>query len=462
MGLDNKSILRSKNMFALGLVYWLFNRPLDNTKEYIKKKFKKKPVVVEANLKVLEEGYNYGSIIQALTPSYQISPADIQKGFYRNINGNTATAWGFIAAAEKSGLELFLGSYPITPATDIMQELSARKDLGVKVFQAEDEIAGITSTIGASFAGDLAVTSTSGPGLALKGEAIGLAVIAELPIVIVDVQRGGPSTGLPTKTEQSDLMQALYGRNGESPAVVVAASTPTNCFDYAFYSSKIALEHMTPVILLTDGFLGNGTQPWKIPDMNDFPVIKPQFVDPSMADKWKPYLRDTEKLSRYWAVPGMKGFAHRIGGLEKDYVTGDVSHDPVNHQKMTDVRQAKIDKIADYIPELEVIGREDADLLIIGWGGTFGHLYTAYDELKHEGYKIALAHFNYINPLPRNTYEALSRYDKKVVCELNMGQFAGYLRMKFGGLSFTQFNKVQGLPFTVKELKEHFKKLLEE
>jgi 2-oxoglutarate ferredoxin oxidoreductase subunit alpha len=462
MGLDNKSILRSKNMFALGLVYWLFNRPLDNTKEYIKKKFRKKPVVVDANLKVLEEGYNYGSIIQALTPSYQISPAEIQKGFYRNINGNTATAWGFIAASEKSGLELFLGSYPITPATDIMQELSARKDLGVKVFQAEDEIAGITSTIGASFAGDLAVTSTSGPGLALKGEAIGLAVIAELPIVIVDVQRGGPSTGLPTKTEQSDLMQALYGRNGESPAVVVAASTPTNCFDYAFYSSKIALEHMTPVILLTDGFLGNGTQPWKIPDMNDFPVIKPQFVDPSMADKWKPYLRDTEKLSRYWAVPGMKGFAHRIGGLEKDYVTGDVSHDPVNHQKMTDVRQAKIDKIADYIPELEVIGREDADLLIIGWGGTFGHLYTAYDELKHEGYKIALAHFNYINPLPRNTYEALSRYDKKVVCELNMGQFAGYLRMKFGGLSFTQFNKVQGLPFTVKELKEHFKKLLEE
>ena len=462
MGLDNKSILRSKNMFALGLVYWLFNRPLDNTKEYIKKKFKKKPVVVEANLKVLEEGYNYGSIIQALTPSYQISPADIQKGFYRNINGNTATAWGFIAAAEKSGLELFLGSYPITPATDIMQELSARKDLGVKVFQAEDEIAGITSTIGASFAGDLAVTSTSGPGLALKGEAIGLAVIAELPIVIVDVQRGGPSTGLPTKTEQSDLMQALYGRNGESPAVVVAASTPTNCFDYAFYASKIALEHMTPVILLTDGYLGNGTQPWKIPDMDEFPVIKPQFVDPEMAGKWKPYMRDPEKLSRYWAVPGMTGFAHRIGGLEKDYVTGDVSHDPINHQKMTDVRQAKIDKIADYIPELEMIGKEDADLLVIGWGGTFGHLYTAYDELKHEGYNIALAHFNYINPLPKNTYDVLSKFDKKVVCELNMGQFAGYLQMKFEGLSFSQFNKVQGLPFTVKELKEHFKKLLEE
>ena len=461
MGLDNKSILRSKNMFALGLVYWLFNRPLDNTKEYIQKKFKKKPIVVEANLKVLEEGYNYGSIIQAMTPSYQISPADIQKGYYRNINGNTATAWGLIAAAEKSGLELFLGSYPITPATDIMQELSARKDLGVKVFQAEDEIAGITSTIGASFAGDLAVTSTSGPGLALKGEAIGLAVIAELPIVIVDVQRGGPSTGLPTKTEQSDLMQALYGRNGESPAVVVAASTPTNCFDYAFYASKIALEHMTPVILLTDGFLGNGTQPWKIPDMDEFPIIKPQFVDKSKED-WTPYVRDPEKLSRYWAVPGTPGFAHRIGGLEKDYVTGAVSHDPVNHQKMTDVRQAKVDKIADYIPELEIIGDEDADLLIIGWGGTFGHLYTAYEEMTNEGYNIALAHFNYINPLPRNSFDVLSKFGKKVVCELNMGQFVGYLRMKFEGLSFSQYNKVQGLPFTVNELKEHFKKLLEE
>ena len=461
MGLDNKSILRSKNMYALGLVCWLFDRPLDATKEYIKKKFKKKPEIIEANLKVLSQGYNYGSIIQAVTPSYHISPADIKKGFYRNINGNTATAWGFIAAAEKSGLPLFLGSYPITPATEIMQELSARKDLGVKVFQAEDEIAGITSAIGASFAGNLAVTSTSGPGLALKGEAIGLAVMAELPLVVVNVQRGGPSTGLPTKTEQSDLMQALYGRNGESPAVVVAASSPTNCFDYAFYASKIALEHMTPVILLTDGFLGNGTQPWRIPDMNDFPVIKPPIVDKSMKD-WKPYVRDPEKLSRYWAYPGMPGFSHRIGGLEKDYITGAVSHDPLNHQKMVDVRQAKIDKIADYIPELEIIGEEDADLLVIGWGGTFGHLYTVYEEMTNEGYNVAVAHFSYINPLPKNSYDVLSKFDKKVVCELNMGQFANYLRMKFEGMSFKQYNKVQGLPFTVKELKEHFKKLLEE
>jgi 2-oxoglutarate ferredoxin oxidoreductase subunit alpha len=462
MGLDNKSILRSKNMFALGLVYWLFNRPLEHTKEYIRKKFKKKPVIVDANIKVLEAGYNYGSIIQAVTPSYQISPADIEKGFYRNINGNTAVAWGFLLAAEKSGLPLFLGSYPITPATEIMQELSARRDLGVKVFQAEDEIAGITSAIGASFAGNLAVTTTSGPGLALKGEAIGLAVIAELPLVVVDVQRGGPSTGLPTKTEQSDLMQALYGRNGESPAIVVAASTPTNCFDYAFYSAKIAVEHMTPVILLTDGFLGNGTQPWKIPDMSEFPKIDVPLVDEKKRDDWKPYVRDPEKLSRYWAYPGMKGFAHRIGGLEKDYITGAVSHDPLNHQRMVDVRQAKVEKVAEYIPELEIIGEEDADLLIIGWGGTFGHLYTAYEELINEGHSVALAHFNYINPLPKNSLDILSKFDKKVVCELNMGQFANYLRMNFEGISLKQYNKVQGLPFTVKELKEHFIKLLEE
>lgn len=462
MGLDNKSVLRSKNMYALGLVYWLFNRPLNHTEEYIKKKFKKKPIIVEANLKVLEQGYNYGSIIQVLTPSYQISPADIEKGFYRNINGNTATAWGLLAAMEKSGLNLFLGSYPITPATEIMQELSARKDLGVKVFQAEDEIAGITSAIGASFAGNLAVTSTSGPGLALKGEAIGLAVIAELPLVIVNVQRGGPSTGLPTKTEQSDIMQALYGRNGESPAVVVAASSPTNCFDYAFYAAKIAVEHMTPVILLTDGFLGNGTQPWKIPDMDDFPVIVPPIVDESMKDEWTPYLRDSEKLSRLWASPGMSGFAHRIGGLEKDYTTGAVSHDPENHQVMSDVRKAKIEKIANYIPELEIIGNEDADLLIMGWGGTFGHLYTAYEELTNEGHSVALAHFNYINPLPKNTLEILDKFDKKIVCELNMGQFVNYLRSNFEHMSFRQFNKLEGLPFTVKELKENFIKILEE
>ncbi|TAJ13402.1 2-oxoacid:acceptor oxidoreductase subunit alpha [Marinilabiliaceae bacterium JC017] len=461
MGLDNKSILRSKNMFALGLVYWVFDRPLDHTEEFIRKKFAKKPAVVKANLKVLEDGYNYGNNIQATTPSYHINPAEIKKGSYRNLNGNIATAWGFLAASEKSGLPLFLGSYPITPATEILQELSARKDLGVKVFQAEDEIAGICTSIGASFTGSLAITSTSGPGLALKGEAIGLAVIAELPLVVVDVQRGGPSTGLPTKTEQSDLMQALYGRNGESPLVVVASSSPTNCFDYAYYAAKIAVEHMTPVILLSDGFLANGTQPWRIPELSEFPDIVPPVVDKNDKD-WAPYKRDEERLNRYWACPGTEGFEHRIGGLEKDYVTGDVSHDSLNHERMTDIREKKVQKVADYIPELEVLGDEDAEVLMVGWGGTYGHLYTALEELLAEGHKVALAHFNYIKPLPKNSYDVLKKFKKRVVCELNLGQFASYLRMNFPDLEYSQFNKVQGLPFTVVELKEHIKSLLEE
>ncbi|MCG8578622.1 MAG: 2-oxoacid:acceptor oxidoreductase subunit alpha [Bacteroidales bacterium] len=461
MGLDNKSILRSKNMYALGLVYWLFDRPLDHTKDYIKKKFAKNQLVVDANIKVLEDGYNYGNIIQALTPSYHIHPADIKKGKYRNLSGNVAVAWGFLAAAEKSGLELFLGSYPITPATEILQELSARKDLGVKVFQAEDEIAGICTSIGASFAGNLAVTTTSGPGLALKGEAIGLAIIAELPLVIVNVQRGGPSTGLPTKTEQSDLMQALYGRNGESPAVIIAASSPTNCFDYAFYAAKIAVEHMTPVILLTDGFLANGTQPWLLPNLEEWPAIDVPKANAGDKD-WHPYKRDIEKLSRYWATPGTPGLEHRIGGLEKDEHSGAVSHDALNHQRMVEIREEKVQKIANVVPELELLGDEDADTLVVGWGGTFGHLFTAVDELHNEGHKLALAHFNYIKPLPRNTYEVLKRYKKIVVCELNLGQFADYLTMNFPDIQTLRYNKVQGQPFTVVELKEHFKTLLEE
>jgi len=461
MGLDNKSILRSKNMYALGLVYWLFDRPLDHTQQYITKKFAKNPLIVEANLKVLDDGYNYGNIIQAVTPSYHIHPAEIKKGKYRNLSGNVAVAWGFLAAAEKSNLELFLGSYPITPATEILQELSARKDLGVKVFQAEDEIAGICTAIGASFAGDLAITTTSGPGLALKGEAIGLAIIAELPLVIVNVQRGGPSTGLPTKTEQSDLMQALYGRNGESPAVVIAASSPTNCFDYAFYAAKIAVEHMTPVILLTDGFLANGTQPWRLPNLDEWPTIEVPYADRNDAD-WHPYKRDVEKMSRYWAAPGVKGMEHRIGGLEKDEHSGAVSHDALNHERMVEIREQKVQTIANHIPELEVVGDEDADLLVVGWGGTFGHLFTAVDELGTEGQKVALAHFNYIKPLPRNTHEILKRYKKIVVCELNLGQFADYLVMNFPDLQYKRFNKLQGQPFTVVELKEHFKTLLEE
>ena len=462
MGLDNKSILRSKNMYALGLVFWLFERPLEHTREFIKKKFAKNPLVVEANLKVLKEGYDYGVIIQAVTPSYHINPASIKKGKYRNLNGNTAVAWGLIAAAQKANLELFLGSYPITPATEILQELSARKDLGVKVFQAEDEIAGICTAIGASFAGDLAVTTTSGPGLALKGEAIGLAVISELPLVIVNVQRGGPSTGLPTKTEQSDLMQALYGRNGESPCVVIAASSPINCFEYAFYAAKIAIEHMTPVILLTDGFLANGTQPWRIPDLNDYPEIVAKRVPEDKKEGWMPYHRDPETLVRSWAPIGTPDLMHRIGGLEKDENTGGVSYDPESHQKMVDYRQNKIKHIENHIIEQDILGAEDSDLLVVGWGGTFGHLFTAIEELEHEGVKVALAHFNYINPLPKNTRDVLSRYKKIMVCELNLGQFANYLRMNFPEFKYEQYNKVQGLPFTVVELKDQFKKLLEE
>ena len=459
--LDKKSIMRCKNMFALGMVYYMFDRPLDNTKNFFDKKFAKKPEVANANKKVLEAGYHFAKTIIAL-PYHKVAPAKIKPGKYRNITGNKATAWGMIAAAEKAGLPLFCGSYPITPATEILQELAARKDLGVKSFQAEDEIAGICTTIGASFAGNLGVTSTSGPGLALKGEAIGLAVMSELPIVIVDVQRGGPSTGLPTKTEQSDLLQALNGRNGECPLVVLAASTPSNCFDYAFHASKIALEHMTPVILLTDGFLANGAEPWRIPTMKDLPEIKHRIVKEGEVENYLPYKRPDETLARNWAIPGTKGYEHRIGGLEKDGEPGTVCYVPENHQIMTDLRQAKVDKVADYIPEIEVKGDKDADLLVVGWGGTFGHLTTAVRELNKEGKKVALAHFNYICPLPKNTEEVLKKYKKVVVCELNSGQFASYLKTEIPMFDCKQYNKVQGLPFTVAELKVEFTKLLEE
>lgn len=453
LNMDTKSILRSKNMFALGMVYWLFHRPLEFTEKFLENKFKKIPIVIEANKIVLKAGYYYAETIEALHPSFNVAPAKIEKGFYRNINGNTATAWGLIAAAEKSKLPLFLGSYPITPASEILQELSKRRDLGVKTFQAEDEIAGISTAIGASFAGNLAVTTTSGPGLSLKTEAIGLAIITELPLVIVNVQRGGPSTGLPTKTEQSDLMQALFGRHGESPLVVLAASTPSNCFNFAFEAAKIALEHMLPVILLTDGFLANGSEPWKIPDVDKLPEITPPIVKEGTED-FQPYRRLDKSMVRGWAIPGTKGLEHRIGGLEKMAVTGAVSYVPENHQVMVNERQEKVDRVVDVIPNLEVMGDEEGDLLMIGWGGTFGHLYTAYRELKNEGYNPSFVHFNYINPLPKNTHEILKKFKKLLVFELNMGQFANYLRMKFQDLEFSQFNKVQGLPFTVVELKE--------
>lgn len=458
-GLDNKSILRSKNMFALGLVCWMFNRSLVHIEESIRRRFGKNQLVVDSNIKVLHDGYNYGMTLQYLTPSYIVHSADIEPGTYRNISGNQATAWGFIAAAEKAGLELFLGSYPITPATEILSTLSESKALGVKTFQAEDEIAGIASAIGAAFAGDLAVTSTSGPGLALKSEAIGLAVMAELPLVIVNVQRGGPSTGLPTKTEQSDLFQALYGRNGESPVVVLAAGTPSDCFYYAYYAAKIALERMLPVILLTDGFLGNGTEPWKIPKMSELPPITLRIAKDASA--FKPYLRDQETLSREWALPGMEGFEHRIGGLEKN-ISGAVSHDSENHQLNTEIREAKVQKVVDLVPELEVYGKEQGDVLVVGWGGTYGHLISVVRELNKEGKSVSLAHFNYIKPLPKNTVEVFKNFKKIVVCELNLGQFAGYLRDKIPGFKYYQINKVKGLPFTVKELKEGINKLLED
>tara|TARA_B100001758_G_scaffold247951_1_gene268983 strand:+ start:15836 stop:17680 length:1845 start_codon:yes stop_codon:yes gene_type:complete len=457
-GIEAKSIGRSKNMFALGIVYWMFNRPMKPTETFLKKKFSSRPEIVEANIKVMHAGYNFADTIEALTSSYTVLAANLRKGTYRNVMGNQALAWGFLAAAEKAGKELFLGSYPITPASDILHELAKHKNLGVKTFQAEDEIAGICSAIGASFAGNLGITTTSGPGLSLKGEALGLAVMTELPLVVVDVQRGGPSTGLPTKTEQSDLFQALYGRNGESPVVILASSTPANCFDWSYMASKITLEHNTPVVLLSDGYLGNGAEPWKIKSTKDMPDIIPNIA--KKGKEYQPYLRDKKTLARKLAIPGTKGLEHRLGGLEKEHITGNVSYDPENHQKMCLIREEKINKLAEIIPDQKVFGEISADLLVIGWGGTYGSLYSAVENLISKGESIALIHFNYINPLPQNTASLINKYSNIVVCELNSGQFANYLRMKFEGKIFNQYNKIQGLPFTTLELEAHFKTLL--
>ncbi|MCI0523397.1 MAG: 2-oxoacid:acceptor oxidoreductase subunit alpha [Bacteroidales bacterium] len=457
--IDPKTVLRTKNMFALGMVYWLFDSQLDYTEKFIDDKFGKKPVVAEANSKVLRAGYYYAETIEALTPSYRVLPAPIAKGVYRNINGNQATAWGFLAAAERAGLKLFIGSYPITPATGILEELALRKDLGVKSLQCEDEIAGICTAIGASYAGNLAVTSTSGPGLALKSEALNLAVMTELPLVVVDVQRGGPSTGLPTKTEQADLWQALYGRNGESPVVVIAAGTPSDCFHFAFESARIAVEHMTPVLLMTDSYLANGSEPWKIPAMKDLPAIKVP-VAVKEEKEFMAYERDEKTLARKWAIPGTPGLEHRVGGLEKTK-KGSVSYTPENHEYMVRMREEKVERIQSEVPDLKITGDKKADLLVIGWGSSYGHILTAVTELKEEGYSIAATHFNYIRPLPKNCEEVFSGYRKLVVCELNNGQFANYLRMKYQKFTFTQYNKIQGLPFTVGEIKDHCKTLLE-
>jgi 2-oxoglutarate ferredoxin oxidoreductase subunit alpha len=453
-GLDNKAIIRSKNMFALGLVCWLFDRPIDHAIHFLEDKFKKKPALIAPNVKVLTDGYNYGQNLAMNIQQVRIEKAEEKEhGRYTSIAGNKATAWGLIAAAEKAGKRLFLGSYPITPATDIMQELAARKDCGVMVVQAEDEISGVCTAVGAAFAGDLACTSTSGPGLSLKSEAVGLAVMAELPLVVIDVQRGGPSTGLPTKTEQTDLLQAVYGRNGECPAVVLAASTPANCFDFAYMAAKIALENMTPVILLTDTYLANGTSIWRIPTMAGLPEIHPQSVPEELKGHFNPALRD-ENGVRYWAFPGMEGFEHRNIGLERDAEKGTISTDPKNHENMIKARAAKVQQVENRIPYLNVQGNASSDTLLVGWGSTEGHLHAAANELN-----CALAQFNYIFPLPRNARSVLARYKKVVVCELNSGQFVTYLRSQFPEIHFEQFNKMEGQPFQVADIVEYVKTL---
>ncbi len=457
-GMERKHVERSKNMFALGMVYFMFNRPMKYTESFLEQKFASKPDLINANKLALRAGYNFAITIEAISSTYSVAPAKMEPGVYRNIMGNVATAWGFLAASEKSGRKLFLGSYPITPASDILHELAKYKHFGCRAFQAEDEIASVCAAIGASYAGNLAITTTSGPGLALKGEAIGLAVSTELPLVIVNVQRGGPSTGLPTKTEQSDLLQALYGRNGESPVPVIAPSTPNNCFDYAFQASKIALEHMTPVLLLSDGYLGNGAGPWKIKSTAELADINPPIVEEG-TENWMPFERD-EKGVRGWAVPGTPGLEHRVGGLEKQNITGNVSYDPENHELMCQLRADKIEKIADFIPEQTIHGNQKGKLLVVGWGGTYGSLLDAVDSVLLEGESIGLAHFNYINPLPKNTREIFEQFEHVLVCELNLGQFVKYLGGTFQDLTFEQYNKVKGKPFGVGELTEEFRKYL--
>ncbi|MBR0273648.1 MAG: 2-oxoacid:acceptor oxidoreductase subunit alpha [Bacteroidaceae bacterium] len=458
-GMDMKAMMKCRNMFALGLVCWLFDRDLNLVANFLKGKFAKKPAIAENNIKVVQAGYDYGHNTHSSAVNvYRIETKEKTPGRYMDITGNKATAYGFIAAAEKAGLKLYLGSYPITPATDVLHELSKHKSLGVTTVQCEDEISGCASALGASFAGALGVTSTSGPGICLKSEAMNLAVIMELPLVVLDVQRGGPATGLPTKSEQTDLLQALFGRNGESPMPVMAATSPADCFDAAYQACKIALEHMTPVVLLTDAYIANGSGAFRLPKMADLDAINPPYVPEELKGKWTPYMR-AENGTRYWAVPGREGFAHILGGLEKDSETGAISTNPENHDLMTRLRQQKIDNIQ--VPDLEVAGdAADADLLIVGFGSTYGHLHSAMDELREKGYKVAQAHFKYLNPLPKNTAEVLSKYNKVVVAEQNMGQLAAYLRMKVDGFVPYQFNQVKGQPFVVEELVNAFEDIL--
>lgn len=458
-GMDIKSINKCRNMFALGLVCWLFDRDLDIAFNFLREKFARKPAIAEANVKVIQAGYDYGhNTHSSVANVYRVETKNKVAGRYMDITGNKATAYGFIAAAEKAGLRLYLGSYPITPATDVLHELSKHKSLGVVTVQCEDEIAGCASALGASFAGALACTSTSGPGICLKSEAMNLGVIMELPLVVLDVQRGGPATGLPTKSEQTDLLQVLFGRNGESPMPVIAAQSPTDCFDAAYEACKMALEHMTPVVLMTDAYVANGSGAFRLPDLNAYPAINPPYVPEELKGRWTPYMR-AENGTRYWAIPGREGFEHILGGLEKDDKTGAISTNPENHDLMTRKRAEKIQNIP--VPDLEVLGdKDDADLLIVGWGGTFGHLHAAMDEMRKAGKKVAMAHFRNINPLPANTADVLKKYPKVVVAEQNMGQLAGWLRMKVDGFCPAQYNEVKGQPFKVKELVDAFTKLL--
>ena len=459
-GMDNKAIMKCRNMFALGIVCWLFNRDVTLVENFLREKFAKKPQIAENNIKVVNAGFNYGHNTHAGVPAtYRIESKNKVKGRYMDITGNKATAYGLIAAAEKAGMKLFLGSYPITPATDVLHELAKHKSLGVTTVQCEDEISGCASAVGASFAGAMAATSTSGPGVCLKSEAINLAVIDELPLVIIDVQRGGPSTGLPTKSEQTDLLQALYGRNGESPIPVIAATSPTDCFDAVYSAAKIAVEHLTPVLLLTDAYVANGSSAWKLPNIAELPEIHPHYAPESMKGNYTPYKRDEETLVRYWGIPGREGFTHILGGLEKDSDTGAISTDPENHDKMCRLRAGKVARIP--VPDLEVLGdKDDAELLIVGFGGTAGHLYSAMEELRKKGHKVAAAQFKFINPLPKNTAEVLMKYKKVVVAEQNLGQLAAYLRAKVDGFVPYQFNQVKGQPFVVSELVESFEKII--
>lgn len=460
-GMDVKSIVKCRNMFALGLVCWLFSRDLEVAYNFLREKFAKKPGVADANIKVIQAGYDYGHNTHSnATNVYCIESKTKVPGRYMDITGNKATAYGLIAAAEKAGLRLFLGSYPITPATDILHELSKHKSLGVITVQCEDELAGCSSALGASFAGALAVTSTSGPGICLKSEAMNLAVILELPLVVIDVQRGGPATGLPTKSEQTDLLQVLFGRNGETPMPVIAATSPVDCFDAAYQASKMALEHMTPVVLLTDAFVANGSGAFRLPELGKYPTIVPPYVPEELKGTWTPYMRNEETGVRYWAVPGREGFQHILGGLEKDDKTGAISTNPENHDLMCRKRQAKVDKIP--VPDVEVLGdADDADLLIVGFGGTYGHLHAAMDTMRAAGKKVALAHFKFINPLPANTAAVLKKYKKVVVAEQNLGQFAAFLRMKVDGFVPYQFNQVKGQPFVESELVAAFTEIIE-